>query len=400
MIPRAAAPRAHALFAAVLAAGLLLATACAPRPAPTPTPAPAPAPAPPLPPAAPAIDQTDREMLALSFVAYTGERITGPDAEVSQRLVPCFVDELAKQPLAKDWELVWGPVVYRFEFALFNDNLLYAVRGRDDPTTLAVSVRGTNAPALFDWLIEDLSVFKLHRWPYGQPPPGLEPKIAEGTRKGLEILQRLVPPEGVPGDGQGIAAFLAGQVAANAPSRTTIHVTGHSLGGALSPVLALWLADTRGDWDPEGRADLHVTPFAGPTPGDADFATYYDQRLGTSTTRFHDAIDVATMVWDVAGLRELPGLYLPVAELDDLEKGALDLLIDALEHKHYEQIVADQPPLAYREVDPALTSFPGQAGWQHHCGYVCGLGVQETLLPVSEDCKTTPPSSCPACPGS
>ena len=389
MMPRSGAPRAHAvLLAAGLATGLL-AAACAPAPVP---------PGPPGPPPAPAITDLDREMLALAFIAYTGERITGPDQEVSQQLAPCFVAELAGQPLVEEWELVWGPVVYRFEHTHFNDNLLYAVRRRGDPATLAVSTRGTNSRAVFDWLVEDLEVFELRDWPFGDPAD-LDPKIARGTLKGLEILQGLVPPEGVPGAGQGIAAFLAGQVAVNAPATTTIHVTGHSLGGALSPVLALWLVDTAGDWDPEGHATLRVAPFAGPTQGDADFATYYDRRLGSTTTRFHDAIDVATLVWATADMREIPDLYLPVAKLDDAEKLALDLLIDALKDKDYRQIVAGQPPLAYREVNPDLTSFPEQADWQHHCGYVCGLGVEDTLLPVSEDCTTAGSNPCPVCPG-
>jgi len=387
--PRPGAPRAHA---ALLAAGLTgLLAACTPTPSPTTIGSSAPAP--------PVIDQTDREMVALAFIAYTGERIEGSDSEVSQKLVPCFVDELAKQPLAKDWELVWGPVVYRFDFALFNDNLLYAVQRHNDPTNLTVSVRGTNAPALFDWLIEDLSVFRLHDWPYGEPE-GLQPKIAEGTWKGLEILQKLVPPDRVPGAGKGISGFLGERVAASAPARTTIHVTGHSLGGALSPVLALWLADTRAEWDPDNLADLHVAPFAGPTQGDADFAAYYDQRLGTSTTRFHDAVDLATLIWATADMATIPNLYLPVAKMDEAERIALDALILGTEDKGYRQILADQPPLAYREVNPDVTSFLDQADWQHHCGYVCGLGVQETLLPVSEDCMTTPANPCPQCPGS
>jgi hypothetical protein len=336
-------------------------------------------------------------MLALAFIAYTGERITGPDSEVSQKLAPCFVAELARQPLAADWELVWGPVVYRFEHTLFNDNLLYAVRRRDDPATLAVSTRGTNSRALFDWLVEDLEVFELRDWPYGDPGD-LQPKIADGTWKGLEVHQGLVPPAGVPGAGQGIAAFLAGQVAANAPAATTIHLTGHSLGGALSPTLALWLADTRADWDPEGRATIQVTPFAGPSQGDAAFAAYYDRRLGDATIRFHDAIDIATLVWNAAAMAEIPTLYLPVAKPNEAEKLALDVLIDGVKRKDYQQIDAGQPPLAYREVNPDATSLSAQADWQHHCGYVCGLGVQETLLPVSDDCRSEGKNLCPSCP--
>lgn len=404
-LSRPGASRAHAAFClavplvALLAA--VLAVGCA---APQPAPAPpstdaadgaAPADAPPATP----VEPIDQQMLALSLISYAGEGIIGPDKMDSEELAPCFVAELAKQPLVSDWELVWGPVVYRFEFALYNDNLLYAVRRRDDPKTLAVAVRGTNGPALFDWLIEDFTVFDLHEWQYGSPPPDLDPKIAHGTRKGLEILQGLVPPKGVPGAGQGIAAFLAGQVAANGDAGTTIHVTGHSLGGALSPVLALWLDDTRADWDPEGHVTLRVVPFAGPTSGNADFATYYDQRLGGATTRYHNPLDVAPLVWNAAEMREIPNLYQPLAHFDEALKITLDLLVAAVEDKHYEQIDADEPPLAYRELNPANPKFLDQADWQHHCGYVCGLGIQGDFVPVSNDCQATPANPCPECPG-
>lgn len=397
---RPGAPCAHA---ALLSAGLaVLLAACTPTPTTSPgteTPADPPVPPPADAAAPPAIDDTAREMVALAFISYTGERITGTDEEVSQKLVPCFENELAKQPLVQDQELVWGPVVFRFKDTRFNDNLLYAVRRRDDPTEIAVATRGTNAPALFDWLIEDLEVFRLRDWPYGDHGD-LDPRIDEGTWKGFEALQGMVPPEGVPGNGKGISDFLAEQVAANAPARTSIHVTGHSLGGALSPVLALWLADTRADWDPDSLADLYVAPFAGPTQGDADFAAYYDRRLGASTTRFHDGNDLATLVWAADDMRKIPDLYLPVAKMDEAEKLALDLLIDGTKSRHYEQIVADQPPLAYRVVNPEITNFLAQAGWQHHCGYVCGVGVEDLLLPVSEDCKTPGDDPCPVCPES
>ncbi|MGH9905070.1 MAG: lipase family protein [Pyrinomonadaceae bacterium] len=59
----------------------------------------------------------------------------------------------------------------------------------------------------------------------------------------------------------------------NAP--TPISVTGHSLGGALSPAVALWLSDTKAQWDPSGRSSLACLPSAGPTSGDQAFATYY-----------------------------------------------------------------------------------------------------------------------------
>lgn len=77
-------------------------------------------------------------------------------------------------------------------------------------------------------------------WEYGNPPSGA--KISKGTSEGLTILQTMTPASG-PVPDQTLAEFLASQMANH--SELQIDVVGHSLGGALAPTLALWLAETR-----------------------------------------------------------------------------------------------------------------------------------------------------------
>ena len=133
--------------------------------------------------------EQQREMLALSFVAYTGELLTGPDSEVETRLVRCLRSELDVQPLTTGkWDLVWGPAVYKFADATLDDNMMYVVRDASDPAHLVVAVRGTNGKAILDWLKEDLEVFHTEKWAYGEPPPHLDPRISRGTHTGLDIL--------------------------------------------------------------------------------------------------------------------------------------------------------------------------------------------------------------------
>lgn len=386
------APNLVPTFAAAAASLALACATAAPAPTTEPPP-PAAAAAEPLP-----VSDGDRGMAALSFIAYTGEKVVGADDEVARELAPCFAAELARQPLAAGWELVWGPAVFRFEHAQYSDNLMYVVRGRDQPSRLAVVVRGTNGPAVLDWLVEDFSVFRLEPWPYGDPPAALRPQISAGTRKGLEILQGMVPPEGVPGAGQGLQAFLGATVAGESHATYAVSVTGHSLGGALAPALALWLADTAGSWDPQGRASLDVVSFAGPTGGDADYAAYYDLRLGGATRRVHNPLDVVPHAWDVEEMRVAATLFEPLIALPHDERIAFDLLIDAVERKDFQHELAAAPPLAYRQLEPSLTAFGAQVGWQHHCGYLCGLGIRDTLLPVSDDCSKPAADPCPVCP--
>jgi hypothetical protein len=68
--------------------------------------------------------------------------------------------------------------------------------------------------------------------------------------------------------------------------RFEVEITGHSLGGALSTLLAVEL-------EALGFRIARVTTFGSPRVGDWRFADYYDEKLGDRTHRFthaHDAV--------------------------------------------------------------------------------------------------------------
>ncbi|HEX7185818.1 MAG TPA: hypothetical protein VF756_28595 [Thermoanaerobaculia bacterium] len=335
-----------------------------------------------------------QEMSALAFIAYLGESLQGSDDEVERQLFPCLTRELAKQPLTRDkWTLAWGPAVYKFALADLDDNMMYVVRDAANPAHLAIAVRGTNAKAILDWLIEDFEVHKQAAWPYGNPPR--RAKIAKGTSDGLRILQTMVAASG-PAPNQTLSDFLAGET--ERLGALQIDVTGHSLGGALSPTLTLWLADTRSSWDPSGSAQLAVYPLAGPTAGNVAFAAYSDSRIGVAADRLHNPFDVVPLAWNVETMGTIADLYEPLTRADEVLRSLIDGARDLVKHKGYSQIMPDAPPLP-GALNDADASFLEQVGWQHTCGYHCALGlVGSTFLPVTLDCNTDPPSPCPVCP--
>ena len=357
----------------------------------------------------PPLEPTRRaqEMAALAFVSYVGETLEGTDAEVEATLVSCIEKEISLQPLLRDrWQLVWGPAVYRFTDAVLDDNMMYVVRDIERPETLVVGVRGTNASAILDWLVEDLEVLRTEAWQWQRGAPDLQPRISEGTAKGLTILRQMKPTTGA-GAGTTLERFLAGQVEHEEVRSVT--VVGHSLGGALAPALGLYLEDTRQNWDPADRATVAVWGFAGPTPGDADFASYYDARLGASTQRVHNPFDIVPHAWQKDQMERIPGLYRPRIKPPFGLGEAVCLAIDLTERHHYTQQLQDAPPTRGH----IFTGVPGylkQVGCQHTCGYYRALDLvvwdsstgkyTQHLKPISVDCKDFQPEPrCDLCPG-
>ena len=95
-------------------------------------------------------------------------------------------------------------------------------------------------------------------------------------------------------------------------------MTGHSLGGALAPLLSLFLSDTQQAWQPAKNTKIACLASAGPTPGNSDFASYFISQLGPSTTRFWNSLDVVPHVWNAVEIAAIPSLYAPDIPSDPL----------------------------------------------------------------------------------
>ena len=308
-----------------------------------------------------------REMATLAFLSYLGDTLPASGAE--EKVTKCLEEALEKQDINR-WKLAWGPAVYHFSISDLDDNMMYVVRDTTNPAHLAVVIRGTNFSAFLDWLVEDFDVVDQVAWitstSVGRQPKG-QPKISKGTSEGLHILQEMKPTGG-PAPNQTLLQFLSNA----SSSGLQIDVTGHSLGGALAPALALWLAENLGE-----KAKISVYTLAGPTSGNADFAAYYESVLGNSTQRLWNPFDVVPLAWNHESMGRMADLYEPLTRANPVERGLLDGLRSLVKDKGYAQI------------DPSQTSLSGavstdlgkkvdwltEAGWQHHCGYQCALGI-------------------------
>lgn len=388
-------------------------------------------------------DPTDckRLMLSFAYAADLSQSLTGDLATVTQTTKERIACLLAATPDLEGWSPTWGPAIQLEPLV---------GRGADSPNPLSfltetpantmvvfsragtnehvVAIAGTNPLSLYGWLVEDFKITP-EAWPYGTGDD--TGTITKGTLDGLEILI------GLEDGSTSLAEYLA--TVTGSPG-ATVYVTGHSLGGALSPALGLWLADTQGQaggWDPGSNAALSVYPFAGATPGDQNFAAYLNGKLpGDGLVVVNNVNDVVPHAWNPTTLAEIPTLYpmgirpvLLKPLVDDMEKLAVEKSADFdRDHPGYgftyttvgtaEQqqpvsapivpadelgnvhdcVLVDQLQDALLaatedgklELDPSDRAFLLEMGYQHVCGYPVTLGLP-ALVPTMHACSADPP---------
>ena len=214
--------------------------------------------------------------LQLSALAYVDENTNASQ----QQMIEAINRELNSAG-HQDWTVAWGPALDPGR-----SNMMY-VAGNNAGNQFAVAVRGTDWKFWLDW-IEDFDDFlPLTQYSRFGVPVGPNVKIAQGSAVGLEILLSL-------NDG---AANLKSFITSRA-QHAQILVTGHSLGGclaaALAPCIATWV----------GAANISVYTYAAPSPGNSDFAAYYNGLFVAPTStkpstafRFYNSLDVVPNAW-------------------------------------------------------------------------------------------------------
>lgn len=262
------------------------------------------------------------------------------------RLLPTSVDPLQQQlqtaigvtlqapvmqaEIGDEWALAWGPAVFRPADALVADNAAFvaynpALAYQDGSIfpTYVVGIAATNAISLYDWLGEDAWVSKVADFSDlvetlklpadGAAASFTTPQVSWGTALGLCNVMNLISV-----GGQTLLDYLRALDAGLAGGpETRIIFTGHSLAGALSPTVALYLHE-RGYLSNFERALVY--PTAGPTPGNAGFADKFRlafpawsmdgaQPWQRWNTQIVNQYDVVPHAWSLKTLLEIPGIY-------------------------------------------------------------------------------------------
>src|ERR1700746_777226 len=186
--------------------------------------------------------------MTLSTLAYVDENRTA----TQQQMVSEINAGLAEAGY-KSWQVAWGPALNANR-----SNLAYAARN-SETGQLAVSIRGSDFSFWLNW-IQDLAAITLVPYDQFVPITSSTSQIARGTAIGLRNVLRMR-------DGtESLESFLT-----VAPGGTPVLITGHSLGGclasALAPCVANWM---------RSAASISVYTIAAPSPGNAEFADYYN----------------------------------------------------------------------------------------------------------------------------
>jgi Lipase (class 3) len=195
-------------------------------------------------------------------------------------------------------------------------------------------------------------------------------KVSKGMRQAFENIVEM-----------GLVAALKKQVSG---TTTTIYVTGHSLGGALATMVALYLKGQR--WD-DAKPTLALYTFAAPTAGDAAFAAAVNA-LSPAPMCYVNAYDVVPLGY--ADLSQVSTLYTDVPyqgtaytiKPTRLEQDAINHLIHKVGSLVYVQPTQQSP------LNPTPTRFDVTSSYVDEVAYQHANDNYLTLLggtPVPND---------------
>lgn len=296
------------------------------------------------------------------------------------------------QNLIGTWKRVWGPVIFQYDNSGVADNAMYVAQGTDgdNQPVYVVAIAGTNAISAYDAQTEDLDVGTLAPLPSNPSGPQI---LSQGTFFGVQRLEAMVYPNPATGASSlSLVQYLNGLGSTGG----TLIFTGHSLGGALSPALAVDLV-SYGGLQTDNFKDIYVYPTAGPTPGTSEFASLFTVTfplISTSTNTYQswnglvwNNLDIVPHAWAQLGqIRSLyePSINIPLISCISTLVGLAEARAASAGRGVYAQIQSSGAMQgtfnnSLPSTGDAGCDFLQQAYYQHIAGYFEMLGVHQLL---------------------
>lgn len=317
----------------------------------------------------PAPDLLTFQTMYLCGVAYMADPALMPGM-IKNTQVP--------QPGTAVWRCLWGPAQ--------NDddaNLVFVAGYFPDPNaapeSIFVTIRGTDVDIDDIWGIlwqirEDLDAGDPQPMPWALNDPA---RVASGTLDGLTTVQGLAdftqPPEK-----ETLTQFLTTFLSNPANANVTTVVTGHSLGGCLATIVAMWIRTLP---LPNYRGTIQPITFAAPTAGNGNFAKYYNE-LFPSARRFQNSLDVIPLLYYDLGA--IDGIYGGLLPAPDYVRAGVALMEEEAGGAGYTQPAQGQQILPGTQL-ASDTEWSTQAFHQHHLAtylaILTGTPVDMAALP-------------------
>ena len=244
------------------------------------------------------------EIYSLCFASTLVHDVNGKQKDLQTRLQE-LLESLLPQigglegTRRKGWKLVWGPVIWKVKpeddsggpdlaWYIACDESVICWDDDEPRPTYVIAIAGTQTRSVHTWLNSNFDVtvpidFKSWVSHLRADPNTLNlpeanvalggPYLARGTARTVWQLLTEKAPQGAQAQGKSLLEFLKSKSQSNPEVRFI--TTGHSLGGALSPTLALVLVEV----DAILRDSILTYPIAGPSPGNDALAAFFSETL-------------------------------------------------------------------------------------------------------------------------
>jgi Lipase (class 3). len=319
--------------------------------------------------ASPNWNEMERTTIELSFVTLAGCWNTDPDKTVYA------VSDLLWRMFPRQ-EIAWGPALHQPNpdipgTATQRSDALALITRDFDTGEYFVIFRGTNTVSAVEWAMQDFMVQRMIPWSAiqrGAAPA--DAMISEGASTAIKMRLELAPGRGCTGEGESLAKALV-RIVEDSNGRCVMHFTGHSLGGLLAPVMALWLKDQlvlEGRQDLLDKLDLDVYSYAAPTAGNKSFASYLAYRV-PEQRRYACDLDVVPQAWQEDTIELMPEIYKPSIEMELALRPLYNLCLSFARGKGYAQ------PMPRIDVPSRVVRAKGdlyilEAAYQHMMPYL------------------------------
>ena len=271
---------------------------------------------------------------------------------------PNIQSQLGAVPELEGWSVEWGPTSFgSLDSALLLSKLPENLNRRTQ-SALVLRSRIPDCERLFDSL--DLSLGSL---PWRQP--GLQQAECSSNlvRSATQLMEQLGGPQ---------TDSLLDRLNLAAPN-TDLRIIGHSTGGALACLMALWI---RHVLQPLHAIGIWPRVFGAPTPGNEVFAVAF-KRCFPRATHFASSLDMSPLTWSVDGLEKILHLFPEGRGPSALERGLLHVAKKEIATLGYTQIEGQVALNAKPRND---LPFQPHAKWQHHIEQYLELLRSPTLV--------------------